>query len=399
LATALGDTSAAAPAPPYAELLRRAVSDAPRVQEGDANLRAAQGLARQASTLPNPTVGVEVENLGVHDVNGLSQRQTTVSVSQPLELGGKRSARAAAGRAEVDVAQARARQARADLAYDLAFAYATAETANRRVKLLKDDLDRAREDLRAALALVDAGKEADQRAVQARASVSAAEADLQAAQADATEALARLSSLAGSEEAYTSVPDALLSRAEGLAANSMGLPTDAPGVQVAEAEREAAARKIRVERARAAPDVTVSLGARRIDGLGGTAVVAGVSAPLPLFDRNRGAVDAANAQLNAAEARLRGARLDAEANWRAAAAQANAGQARLRAALDAAAAAREGYQLTRVGYEAGKTSLIELLNARRALTEAEARLLDARLARIRAEATLARLAGRLAFGE
>lgn len=389
----------AAPAPPYAVLLREAQGMAPRLIESGANVRSAQGLAEQARALPNPTVGLEVEDLGVHDSNGISQRQSTFSVSQPLELGGKRSARVAAGRAEVGAAEARQRQAQADFAYDLALAYATAEAGQARVALLTDDLDRAREDLRAARALVEAGKEADVRALQAQAAATGAEADLATAKADASEALSRLSSMVGAREPFTSVPLSLLARAEALKAPAGAPAPSAPSVAVALAEREAAARRLQVERARVTPDLTVSLGARRLEAYDDTAIVAGVSAPLPLFDRNRGAVKSASALVSAAEARLNGARLDAEASWNTATAQAVAGEARLAAAAQAEAAAREGYRLTRIGYEAGKTSLMELSAARRTLAEAQTRLIDARVARVRAEAQLARLTDRTPFGE
>ena len=141
------------------------------------------------------------------------------------------------------------------------------------------------------------------------------------------------------------------------------------------------------------------VGGRRYEDNGDTALMAGVSAPLPLFDRNRGAVAAATAQLSAAEARLNGARLEAEAAWRAAAAQTSAGEVRLNAAVEGEAATREAYRLTRIGYEAGRTSLLELSAARRALVEAQTRLVEVQLARIRAEAVLARLAGRIPFGD
>jgi cobalt-zinc-cadmium efflux system outer membrane protein len=103
--------------------------------------------------------------------------------------------------------------------------------------------------------------------------------------------------------------------------------------------------------------------------------------------------------LTAANARLASARLEEETGRRVAASQIAAGDARLKAAIQAEAAAGEAYNLARIGYEGGKSPLIELLNARRAVTEAQSRLLDARLARIRAEAALARLSGRVAFGE
>ncbi len=169
-------------------------------------------------------------------------------------------------------------------------------------------------------------------------------------------------------------------------------------VASAEAERDAAIQRVNVERARATPDVTFSLGARRVEGLGSTLIVGGVSAPLPLFNRNQGAVSAARAEQDAAEARLRTARLEAEADWRSGQFRANAAQATLRAALESETAAAEAYRLSRIAYEAGRAPLSELLAARRASTEAQVRTLEAKAQRIQAEAALARLAGRIPFG-
>jgi cobalt-zinc-cadmium efflux system outer membrane protein len=397
LAVLTATATIAAPAPPYAELLRAAEGSAPRLVESEANVRAAQGQAEQAAARPNPTLDFLAENIGTRN-NGLAEQQNTLTLSQPLELGGKRGARVAAGNAEVGAAQARASLARADFAYDLALAYAAAEAAQKRLAILTDDLGRAREDLRAAKALVEAGKEAELRGIQAEAAATGAEADLETARAEASEALARLSGLVGAPQAFTEIGPSLLNVATGLAKPSGAPAPIPPALMVARAERDAAARRVSVERTRAVPDLTVSVGARTFAGRDDTALVAGVSAPLPLFDRNRGAVHAANAQLAASEARFRAARLDAEAAWRTAAAQASAGETRLRAAAQAEAAAREGYRLAHVGYEGGKTSLLELSSARHALVEAEGRLLDAQLARVRAEAQLARLAGRIPFG-
>lgn len=388
----LGACSAlAAPAPPFPDLLQQSQATSPRLLEAAASVRAVQGQAEQATAFPNPNLGVTVEDIGRKD-GGISQRQNTYSLSQPFEFGGKRGARIGVGQAELAAAQARQRQALADFGYDLVVAYATAEAAQARLTVLADDLARAREDLRAARALVDAGKEADLRAVQAQAAAATAEAELAGSRADLAEALARLTSLAGSPEPFTEVPATLLS--EGLGNAPADRSTAPPSVAAAQADRDAAARRVRVERTRAIPDVTVSVGARTYEDSSQTAVVVGVSAPLPLFDRNRGALKTAGAQLAAADARLRGATLDAEGGWRTAVAQADAGTARLAAAEQAAQAAREGYRLARIGYEAGKSSLLELSAARRGLTEAELARLSAQLARVRAEAQVARLSGR-----
>ena len=139
-----------------------------------------------------------------------------------------------------------------------------------------------------------------------------------------------------------------------------------------------------METRQAVPDLTVSAGVRRLQGDGATAVVAGVSVPLPLFNRNRGATDAARAELAANEARLRQAEFDASADLRAAQSQARNAATRAEAAAAGEAAAAEGYRLARLGYEAGRLPLLELSSARRALAAARVRTLDARLARVRA---------------
>ena len=394
-----GGIAVADPAPPF-QILAQQSQGAPRLAEADAAVAQAQGLARQAAARPNPTVGVVVENFsGSSPFQGFARAETTASIEQPLELGGKRPARIAAGRAEVTAAQARAAQARANFAFDLADAYARAEAADRRLALANDSFHLAEDDQRIAGALVRAGKEADVRAVQAKAALQAARADIDEARADRASAFAKLSALAGATIPYTSLAASLLAHAERDEILSAPDPLTSPAVVSAQAVRDAAGRRVRVERTRAAPDVTVSLGVRRLAGENATAMVGGVSAPLPIFDRNRGAVSAAQAELRGAEARLAAARLDAEADARASAVRAVAAQSRIQAVREGESAAAEAYRLTRLGYQGGKLPLSELLTARRALADAQTQTLDAQLERLSAEAALARLRGVIPFGD
>jgi cobalt-zinc-cadmium efflux system outer membrane protein len=97
--------------------------------------------------------------------------------------------------------------------------------------------------------------------------------------------------------------------------------------------------------------------------------------------------------------RVEAARLDAVASRRSALAQVTAAEQRLTATEEGEAAALEAYRLGRIGYDAGKTPLLELLAIRRALSEAQERTIDARLARVRALAALSVAEGRIVFGE
>jgi len=390
---ALYSVAAAQTAPPLETLLREAT--APRLIVGEAETRAAEGRALQARARPNPTLDLQVENVGGDGpYRDFQSAETTLSVGQTLELGGKRDARIATARAELDTARSRAGLNRVAFARDLAVAYAAAEAAGERLNLAKDGVELAQADALAARLLVDNGKEAELRALQAQAALSAAQADASRAEAEAGGALARLAALTGGEQTYTAVTPGLLDRAWSATASTV----QPPAVAVAEAEQTAATRKLDLERRRATPDVTVSFGVRRLAGDDATAAVAGVSLPLPLFDRNRGAVKSAQADADAARARLLMARADAIADRRGAEGEARAAERSAAAAREGEAAALEAYRLARLGYEAGKLPLIELLAARRDLVAARQRHIEARLARAKATADLAQANGQIAFG-
>ncbi|MCX7588232.1 TolC family protein [Phenylobacterium sp. 58.2.17] len=386
----------AEPAPPYGALLAQARISAPRLAETEADIAQAQGLARQAMVRPNPILGVELENFsGSGPYDGLDRSEATASIEQTLELGGKRSIRIAAGQAGVRAAQAQAELARAEFAAQLAVAYAEAEAAAAKVAQAEDGLIAAETDAKAARELVDAGREAELRALQAAAERDAAQAERDQAQSVRDAAFAKLSALAGSPTPFDSISESLLVRAPAVTANP---DATAPAVLAARLGREAAAARVRVEARQAVPDVTISAGVRQIREDDSTAFVAGISAPLPLFDRNRGATDAARAELSAADARLRQAEFDAVADLRAAQSQARSAASQAAAASAGESAAAEAYRLARLGYEAGRLPLLELSSARRALVNARIRTLDARLALVRAEAEIARLTGRTPFG-
>ena len=325
--------------------------------------------------------------------------ETTASIEQPIELGGKRSARVAVGRAELEAARAKAVRLQSEYAFDLAMAYAEAEASERRLQLASEASTLAREDLRIATALVEAGREADLRRVQAQAALQAARAGAEEARAARATAFSNLTALVGAPAPITSIPVSLLARVDQAAPVTAPDPLASPAYVTAQAEREAAARRVRVERIRAVPDVTASVGVRRFGGEDATAIVAGVSVPFPIFDRNRGNISAAQAELSAAEARLNAARLDAEAAVRSGSTRLTAAEARLLAAREGERAAEEAYRLTRIGYEGGKLALLELLNAQRTLTEARAQTLDAAIERLSARAGLARLTGATPFGD
>ena len=385
-------------APSFGALLQQAQVNAPQLLEQAANVRAASADVRQAGAWLNPTLNAVSENIGASQA-GVSQREDTYSVTQAFEIGGKRAARIDAGQRRSAAASALERQTRIGFSGDLAIAYATAEAMQQRQEVAQAELARARADLRAANALVEAGREANLRSAQARASTAAAEAAVQSASANATGALERLGALAGASEPYTRIVHPLLGTAATHPPAAQWNAANTPALATATAERDALSAQVRIEEKRALPDIGVTLGMRKFGYTEQKAATIGVSLSIPLFDRNKDGIDAARERANSAAMRMETARLNAGAAHRSAVAQITASEHRLEAAELGQTAALDAYRLGRIGYEAGKTALLELLAIRRLLSEAMERTIEARLDRIRAIATLSMAEGRIAFGE
>ncbi|WP_304442589.1 TolC family protein [Pelomonas sp. KK5] len=385
----------AADAPAFGVLLQQSLARAPILLEQQANVEAARLDAAQSRHWLNPRLDAQAEDLGAPGSGGQSPRQSTYSISQPLELGGKRASRIAVSDRESDVAEARRREAQIAWAARLAVAYGTVEAAQARRRVAGDELARASDDLRAARAQVEAGKEAAVRVAQAEAGAAAARGAERAAAADLTQALEELSALVGAQERFTGISASLFGTApvRGMAAD------ESPALRVAQSERDASEARLQVEERRWIPDLSVTAGVRRYAWTSQSGYVVGLSASIPLFDRNRDAVAAARQRVQAADARVLAARLEASAARRSAQAQLEAAEGQLEAAIEGERACAEGYRLGRIGYDAGRTSLVELLFARRAWSEAQRSTIDARLARVRSLAALAQVEGRLAFGE
>jgi cobalt-zinc-cadmium efflux system outer membrane protein len=389
----------AAETPSFPALLRQAQSAAPQLLEQSANVRAARADVRQAAAWINPTLSATAENIGAPTSGGVSQRQDTYAVTQVFEVGGKRAARIEAEQRKSDAVGARERQARLAFAGQLALAYGTAEAMQQRKEVADAESARADDDLRAAQALVKAGREAELRVAQARASAAGAHAAVQSAAADATEALERLSAMVGATVRFTQIDHPFLDTVAATPILAGWTPDRAPSVASASAERNAITAQVRMEQKRTIPDVGVTLGMRRFGWSSEKAATIGISASVPLFDRNQAGVEAARERAVGAAMRVEAARLEALALHRSAVAQVLASDKRLLAAEQGEAAASEAYRLGRLGYDAGKTSLVELLAIRRALSEAKTLTIDARLARIRALAALSVAEGRNVFGE
>ena len=367
--------------------LEQGRSASPRLVKADAEAKAAEARAQQAGVRPNPSIGLDVENFsGTGPYKTFGRTETTVAVSQMFELGGKRNARKAVALAELDYARLGVRLADADLEYDIRTAHATLRAAEDRALLARDNLARAKELSRIATTLVEVGRDPPLRKMRADAMLAEAEAASLKAFGDMLSARRKWMMLTGSADTEPSaIPEG--------AFTVPLLPEGTPSIEekLSTAQLDASRARVTLAQAQAVPDITASGGFRRFEETGQTAVIAGISIPLPFWDRNKGNISAAQSETVAADAALAQSRLLASFTQRDAKLMLDAAEARLDALKESGLReAEEAARVADVGYRNGKFSLVELIDAQEALTRTKLNIIEAELDRANARAMLVR---------
>ena len=353
--------------------LRSAIALAQRANPGLSSAareqEATDAAVLQAGAWPNPVLEAQVEDLR------RGNRTTTLLLSQPVELGGKRAARVAAAERARDQAASALLARRSELRASTITLFFDVLAAQERLRLMQDSLGLAQAATRAAANRVAAGKVPPLEETRSRVAEAGIQVELQQAEGALRSARRQVAALWGN-------PDPRFTQAEGAVDRlpPLALAQDverrlaaAPMLRQARLEVERRQALSQLEQARRVPDVTVSLGAKRVpadEGMGSSngrnQVVVGVSVPLPIFDTNRGNVAEALSREEKARDDLAAAELQLGADV----AQATERLRSARAAAetlqrDALPGAEAAYKAAAKGFEFGKFSFLEALDAQR----------------------------------
>jgi cobalt-zinc-cadmium efflux system outer membrane protein len=171
---------------------------------------------------------------------------------------------------------------------------------------------------------------------------------------------------------------------------------ESPASRVTQAEVLRSNALVSVQKARRMPDITVSAGMKRVwtSGIPDNQAVVGVSIPLPIFDTNKGAVleaahntEKASADLDSEKACLQ---LELAQSW---SSYENAAQEARRLRDEVLPAAKQTLDAMLRGFELGKFSFLDVLDAQRTLFQAQSQYVRALSAAHRAHAEIGRLVG------
>ncbi len=375
------------------QALRLTLLQDPELAAANLDIRVAEARTLQAGVIPNPTFSVEEEDFaGTKVYHGTNEAQTTVTLSQLIELGGKRTARVRAARLGSALARWDYESRRLDVLAQTAQAFVAALAAQERIPLVEADRQLAADSLPAIDQRITAGAASPVERRRAEILVANFDVELRQARRDLAQARSRLAAQWGAVDArFSSVVGDLARRADFPALSTFAARLDAhPALARFQTEVEHRRASLALARTVAVPDVTLAPAYRHHnDPPAAEVAVVTAQVTLPLFDRNQGNIRAARLELakaapqrEAVVLRLRTELQDAYTAVQAAREEIETLETRI------LPAARDTFGLIEQGYTAGKFSYLEVLDARRTLTTGRQQLLNAR-------ATLASAAARL----
>jgi len=356
------------------QALALALARSPELAVVNYDIRIAEARILQAKLSPNPEAEITSEDLvGSGDYAGAKRSENTLSLEQLIELGGKRTARVREATRGRELAAFDYEAKKREVFRKTAGHFVDVLAAQRRVAINEELVRLANDFIPAVEKRLEAGKTSDLEKTRFDVAIASARIDLEQARRDVVAARQRLAAQWGSTRPrFTSVSGHLESTPataslETLARRLTTNPRLARfGAELA--QREAALVR---EKAAAIPDVTLRAGARQINETKDATAIVGFSLPLPLWNRNQGNVRAA---------RERVGRTDAEQTAAAAAlmtelSDAYHNLARARSAIlilhhTVLPGAESALTATTEGYEAGRFSYLDVLDARRTISAA-----------------------------
>ncbi len=349
-----------------AQALERVLQNNPELAAAAREISAFEGTKLQASVFRNPDFITETEEINSHNRN--IQPFVTLRISQLFELGGKRHARMNVAGLAQEVAQQAYEVKRVEIMARTADAFIDVLEGQALVGVLEDTLQLTELALNTANKRVATDKAPPMEAIRSKVNLSTVSVELEQAKRSLAAAKGRLTLLWGEStppfslvqgelESFVTIPelDRLLEHIE---TNPVLLQSSKQITQ-----REA---MFELENARRIPDIRLGAAIRRYLELDQNTALLDMSIPIPIFDRNQGnrleaqqRIYQARDQRMAAELLLRSELTRVYESLRAA-------QGETQTLRDEVLpGAQKAFELTNRGYQLGKFSFLEMLDAQR----------------------------------
>ena len=387
---------------PHGELtLAQAVGAAlarnPELLSGEYELQAAVARVTQAGVRPNPEMGVALENFGGGGgAHGTHLLESTLTLSQVLELGGQRSRRMEAARSGHDTAIIDREIRQLDVLVELTRRFITVVADQEQLAMAEHATELAQKTLSTITVRVQAARSPEAEKNRATIEVAHAVLERQRAEDELQSARLKLAAMWGSTEpAYESAHADLYSA-----------PAAAPFEELVQrlrrnpdlmrfaAENRLRESELRLAQVQATPNVTIGAGVRRFQETGDSALLVNLAVPLPVFDRNQGNIQEADAKRSRIAFDERAAYVEARSVLFELYQDFQATQRETRALRETIIPqAEQALAQTESGYQRGRFSYLELVNVQRELVDSQRSAIKAAANAHRLAAEIERLTG------
>jgi cobalt-zinc-cadmium efflux system outer membrane protein len=371
------------------------------------NLTVADAAIVTAALRPNPVLSGGANSLdwlgtGFNEINGAGPPEYAIRLDYVFERGDKRERRTALASTAKTVAEAQLADSIRRLTLDVTLGAIDVLEARSKLDLATDNLDALERLVQLNDRRLTSGAIPPLELTRSRVAMLQYRGNVKTAQLALTQARLKLQTLIG-----RSITDPLVNLDEPLgvppapdAANLASLQAAArinrPDLRALQRDQARSLSDLRLQEAQGKVDLTLGAEYRRQQGVNGTGNLAGLffSVPLPIYNKNQGEIARAAAEQEKAARTL--AATSATVSSEVAAAHEDFESTRQQLAdlerdlLKPAADARAG---TTYMYQAGATSLLDVLDAQRAFNETMDTYYSAQAAYRRAEARLSLVTG------
>lgn len=370
--------------------LQMALQNNPTYKAALAEIDAADGSKLQASLPLNPDVVFEIENFaGEDEQEGFDGAEITLGIEQTIELGGKRGNRTDVAEFTYKITQQHAKAQALSLLAETEYAFIRVVVAQERMALADKRLNLADKTHSIVKKRIGAAKAADIQHTKADIEKASAEVEKRKAAKELVTAkndLARL--LGGMDSASLDVESDISALPDMVDRQALiDALKNAPQSQAQELAKMQARSSLDLARSAAVPDPTFGLGVRRFNENDSTALVASLSFPIPVFNRNQGGIREAKANMIKTDAQSYAAGLSLRQSTLQAWESLAASLEETRSYQDEIIpSARKAYAQADDGYSRGAFSFLDLLDAQRTLYEVQQARLDSLLSVYEAKA-------------